>query len=519
MSLEMVKESVRINQVVAERSTQTLVENDIIVPDARPDVGRVLVLDGDVFVNSTQAFQDRMIVNGTIRYKVLYLSEEENFQLKGITANVNFSYGLDIVGCKHGTKCKAKCEIENIEYELQNCRKIGIKTVLRVTGKATEEFVQEFISDLQEPEGVQLLKNSVGVKALLGDCKSDFAIKEALEVPAGKPSIAEIIRNDVKITGQDYKVTENKVIVKGEINIATLYIGDDENRSIQLMEHEIPFTQFLDLEGANEDSVCEVECQIGDIRFDGAEDSDGELRVMNGEIVLNINAAAFESKNIEMLVDAYNTKSVLNLERKEFLTEESLEEKKEQIALRETVTVDGEDRSISEVLNVICMPYLTEYRVVNEKLIIEGAVDASVLYARSDAGTPVSCHKKELPFKHELTLKEVKPGISCEIVLYVEHCNYSLISSGEIDLRVVVSASVKVINAVSTQAVVGVTESVLEEAVFKGRPSISVYFAKHGDTVWDIAKKYFTTAENIKKTNKLDEYKKICPGMQIIIPK
>ncbi len=50
MSLELVKEAVRLNQTVGEDSTQTIVENDIIVPDIKPDIVRILLLDGDVFI-------------------------------------------------------------------------------------------------------------------------------------------------------------------------------------------------------------------------------------------------------------------------------------------------------------------------------------------------------------------------------------------------------------------------------------------------------------------------------------
>ena len=80
--------------------------------------------------------------------------------------------------------------------------------------------------------------------------------------------------------GKDYRTDDNKIIAKGDINILTLYTGDNEEGSIQFMEHEIPFTQFIDLPGVGSRSECDVEYKIKDYSFNPQEDSDGELRLL-----------------------------------------------------------------------------------------------------------------------------------------------------------------------------------------------------------------------------------------------
>ena len=49
------------------------------------------------------------------------------------------------------------------------------------------------------------------------------------------------------------------------------------------------------------------------------------------------------------------------------------------------------------------------------------------------------------------------------------------------------------------------------------RKGIVVYFAKKGDVLWDIAKKYSTSCENIAMHNNLEE-DKITQGTKIFIP-
>jgi len=48
MSLELVRESTKVNYVVGEELAQTIVEHDIIVPDVNPDVARILLIDGEI---------------------------------------------------------------------------------------------------------------------------------------------------------------------------------------------------------------------------------------------------------------------------------------------------------------------------------------------------------------------------------------------------------------------------------------------------------------------------------------
>ena len=49
-------------------------------------------------------------------------------------------------------------------------------------------------------------------------------------------------------------------------------------------------------------------------------------------------------------------------------------------------------------------------------------------------------------------------------------------------------------------------------------PGITVYIVKAGDTLWDIARKFYTTVDEICNVNGLDE-KDVEPGQQLILVK
>jgi len=198
MSLELIKESVVINRVIGEDSAQTVIENDIIVPDVKPDISRILLLDGDTYVNRIETAQDKILIDGTILYKILYVPDEESREIKSFNTSSNFNYALDVLDARPGAKCRVKCDIEHIEYNMMNERKINVKTILKVSGKAMEESEQRAVSNIDALEDVQVLRGSAQINCYLGDSTADCTISEALAVPAGKPSVKEILRTDVK---------------------------------------------------------------------------------------------------------------------------------------------------------------------------------------------------------------------------------------------------------------------------------------------------------------------------------
>lgn len=170
MSFELVRESIRVNQVIGEDLTQTVIENDIIVPDVKPDVSHILLLDGDIFSYNTEVSQDKVAVNGTIQYKILYVSDDEERSVKSINTSSNFYCALDIPNTRSGMGSRVKCEIEHIDYEILNGRKINVKSIVKAAGKVVtakdlkvDGAMTLLLKDAIKPNLVQTLENTPAI--------------------------------------------------------------------------------------------------------------------------------------------------------------------------------------------------------------------------------------------------------------------------------------------------------------------------------------------------------------------
>lgn len=519
MSLELLKEAFKVNNLVGEDTIQNIVENDIIVPDIKPDIAKILLLDGDVFVTGCDTGTDRAVVSGCLVAKILYISDDESRSIKSITSNIPFSYTLDIPGIRSGMKSRAKGTIEHMDYILLNGRKLNIKAILSLNCRITDELEKDISSGISGVEDIQILKDSIDINSFIGSNKVNYIMKEDMELPASKPPIAEILRNDVRISGKDFKISDGRVVVKGDVNISTLYIADDENRSMQYMENELTFTQFVDLEDITEETSVDVSYDLIDYKIESFEDSDGEHRNLRAEIALNIYVDGLCQRTFDVLSDAYSPKSKITLEKQQFAIDSTIADTRGQIIVKDSLNLEDVNPEVLEVFNVLCKCSISETRVEDDKLTIEGSVLNNIIYLSNNEEQPVFCHSKEIPFSHTMDIKGIKPGMRSDITVEVEHCNYSMVSSNQLEIRVAMGVGARV----ETKSVIPIINKAIEGNIDENKlislPSVILYIVQPGDSLWKIAKKYSTTVDNLLKMNNLSEKDILMPGQQILILK
>jgi len=99
--------------------------------------------------------------------------------------------------------------------------------------------------------------------------------------------------------------------------------------------------------------------------------------------------------------------------------------------------------------------------------------------------------------------------------VYLEMLEAS-VEVGNISIRAIVRAQCKVCYNAKKKFLVDLQAS--ENEVPKKKASIIIYVVQPGDTLWQIAKKYFTTKEEIMAINDMAENADIKPTQKLIIP-
>ena len=156
--------------------------------------------------------------------------------------------------------------------------------------------------------------------------------------------------------------------------------------------------------------------------------------------------------------------------------------------------------------------------VTPEGLLVEGVISIQVLYVTSDDSHPFLCLKGAVPFEH---LVEAD-GIGKDSIYYLqtslEQLSINMVNSEELEVKAVVQINALILNRMTMQHISGVEERPLDMEAVKKLPGFLIYTVQTADTLWDVAKTYHTTVEQICSLNELGS-EQVKMGQKLLLVK
>ncbi|WP_069650504.1 DUF3794 and LysM peptidoglycan-binding domain-containing protein [Caloranaerobacter ferrireducens] len=517
MAVELIKDLLKIEETIGKEEVETLIEDEILLSEVESGIKKILNIDGEIETLETKAVKDKVLINGIIKYNILYSADDENSSIQRIEDSTNFQEEIIINGAEEEMNVDIKTNIEHIDCNLIDSRRISVKTVLHFNTKVQSYSNIEVVKDIQGIEGLQTLKDYIRYNDVVGSNTSDTLVKEAFELSEDMPSIEHILKLSVKGYEKEVRVVEDKVIVSGVVECSIIYYSEDEESRINHVKYEIPFTHFVDLPGAVKDMNSKVNIEISNVEYEIREDINDEKRVIDIEVFVKVNAKVFEQREKEVILDSYSTKKEFKLVKKEVDVLENIAESTSKEVIKGVVNLPQDYEGIESICDLIAKPVLTDYRVVENKLIIEGLLEADVLYVGESTGEIMS-FKEEIPFKSYVDIDGIKEEMEIDIDLVMDSLKFNRVNSRDIEIEGIVKNNVKVDRIKKIDIITEVEED--DKVIdLSNKPSITIYIVQKGDTLWDIAKRFNTTVDELINTNDIVNPENIMPGEKIIIQK
>lgn len=508
--MEFIKETVCLPETVCGGGTQIMVEGDIIVPDAKPDVVRILQVNAASALLSAEAGDGRGDFEGVVNVDILYAPEDGEVSINAMKSDMSFKHRIDNQKMRSDCPISAVSDVERVEFQVLNSRKVRIKAILSLEYTQTRERELEIPTDIEGD--AEMKKSSVTIRKFLGESRKDFDVKESVEVPPGKVSVKQILTVTHGVPEKKFKIVTGKVVLRGMLNISVLYTGSDN--SVRFMDADIPFTEVMDLDGITEESQCDIDCRVMEIKYEICEDSDGDMRIVDFDISMQAVIQASEETEIEYIDDCYCIGANTILDRENVQIERAVLLDKYQNTLREITAPKRTDPQITAVYGVKASAVVSSASVENGKLLVEGKIEAYVLYLTDSAEIPVYSLKKDIPFSYAMDCADAKKDMDAVVKAEVEHISYSINAANEVELRCILGIEAKLIQGISIDLIKEAEVCPVEGDDKKG---IVIYFVQTGDTMWDIAKRYHVTMDSITELNELEK-EKLEIGCQLVIP-
>ena len=125
---------------------------------------------------------------------------------------------------------------------------------------------------------------------------------------------------------------------------------------------------------------------------------------------------------------------------------------------------------------------------------MSGVLQVNCVNIVEDDGCPIEMHTDSVPFEQFVEIPGMDANTCCEVNLQVDQVQVNLLDNSEYEIIALQQDEVAVITSVEQEKIASDTE---EEAALVG------YIVQKDDKMWDIAKRYRTTVENIMEINAL----------------
>ncbi len=513
MAMHLIKEERKTGEVLCQKSGQTMIESDVIVPDVKPDIKRILEVSGSVCITQKMIQQDKVYLQGVLRMTVLYLPDGgADGELCSLFVTQDFSHSMDCRGVTPEMTLSAEVATETMDHTLLNSRKVNLRCVLGLGIKVVRPILLSLTTGAEGDDSIALRKERLRLLGNNETCESQIILREQLEFPSGKPTIGEILRITAIPTATELQLVEGKAVAKGQVRICTLY-SSETDRSVQFMEHLLPFTEIIDMEGATEDMEGEIDFSISDLYHEIREDSDGEARNLGLELVLSAMVQGHEIIETEAVTDAYSLNCDLDLTCKTHHMEQLLDHSTAELTHKDHADIPTMLPPLRQVCDVNATTKIDRIAMEGDQITVFGTIRSNILYLTTEDTLPVSGFHHQSEFSHSFSVPGADSNTACDARVFLDHVSYVLSGNNSIELRFVLGLTVKSLKTGELTLIDSISPCTDEK---KLHPCIVLYFVQQGDSLWKIAKAYHTTVEQIKTLNQLD-CDTIYPGQQLKI--
>lgn len=514
MEINLIKNNLRTLKKVAESECEVNYEWDIIVPDSKPDIQKIIKADAVCSVTDKEIMQDRAMITGNVSLSVMYLPANEAGMIRSIESNQSFNSVLELAGLRQNMNLKCCPEVVFCEASAINSRKVKIKVKIKLSASANTDNEIMYINGI-EGEDIEFLKKNISACKSVSDTENRVEVSEDLELPMGKPSAEEIVKCFIKITERDIRPMNGKILVKGELSTVIVYIGSNEGDGLQFLEHSIPFTEIFDEPNITEDVSYDADFYIENVCCTLLPDAEGENRIINISADVAICGKGYENITLEAVVDAYGKDCDIDIEESDYEFDEIINCCENRSMIKETVDF-GKIDEINKVINIIGEEYIKTVTVNKNSVTVEGGINIDLLYNSLESDLPVSYVTKEIPFSVTIDCAGAEEKAVCEVKTDIISLAYNIINAGQLELRITMDLKVRLRRKLNDRILNNIT--VTGERTDKGRDGIVIYFCDSNERIWDIAKKYRTTVNEIMDANELSSEEDVKKGTKLLIP-
>lgn len=494
METKIQTEKVCLKKEKLSAGIEQIVENDISLADYYGDIVKILGNTVTVNIFSAAVTGDKVVVDGSVRVRVLYTDNESKNEI--FETDYPFNRSADIRDACANDIVSVTLAGEQVTCRAVNPRRAEIRgsVSLKISVCGVEET--EIVS-AQGIDFCHVLPCEADGYFLTAGTSKNCTLTATEDIASGI-SVRKIYRTGVMTSVNEVRTIKNKMMFKGNAAVDVVMLTSDGRFVSQRIN--VPVNQIADIDGIDEDCFCQVKLSVmsADVRLTA--DTPQSPSQLEAAIIVNAEISAFRKMNINAVSQAYSPRCELICER------QTLKCISEIIRINENYTVtsklDFSSCKASEVCDASVRKIRFSVSSKENNLVIKGNIHFGLIIVDDNNEKlyfeRISDFEYSRQFANDMSECDFVPEIS------VNALNCSLNDSKE----AVISTELHIDGFANVCNSMNVITSV-EKGTDKDRTVddgvITVYFASKGERIWDIAKQQGSSPELIKAFNDTEE--------------
>ena len=516
--MELLKKNMNLMREKERGTGQLTIEQDPNVPDSMPDVERIVDYHTDVRMEEIQVDNDKVKCSGYLLVQVMYIAENQEHSLQGLETKIPFEKSQNLPGVSAQDEVLVRWFTEDSTVRMINSRKLSVRTLLVFTYSVEEIKEIQTVVEVHGMEEISCQEKELELLRMIQKKKDIVRVKDEMMLPSNKTDIGRIIWKMMQLRNIETQMRDGQIEVKGDLGIFVLYEGDDENRNQEWLETTKHFQEQVECAQCRKDLVSEIDTHMDLYSLEAINDEDGEKRKISVEVTLGLDICLYEEEKIKILDDVYSPSRELIPVRETENYERLLSKNTFSLKVNDRVKISGSQPRMMQTCSCQGEVKVDEARIEENGIQIEGALLIRVLYVSSDDRIPYSVLQGTIPFQKFVEVPDMAKQCRYRVVTNLEQLSTTMADSEELEVKASIGMAVTLIEKKEEACIVDIQEKELDMKKLQAMPGMIGYIVQPGDSLWSIARQYYTTPEKICALNKIKE-KDFHPGLGLIILK
>ncbi len=216
------------------------------VGSALPAVGSLLWKSIDVTQVDFKPLEEKLAVSGEMTLFVVY-TEEMSGKVNWFEAAIPFRGNVECQSCREGMVVDVFYDVGHEELTIREDadgenRMIGIELALELEMKLLCKEEAQVVTDVY---GVSCEVDTITQKSLMRKLHQDMYVEEKFahhrRLEEAQPRPLQICHSDARLEIEDCSFGEDEILWKGNIQVRTLYLSEEEGGGLHVLEDNIPF--------------------------------------------------------------------------------------------------------------------------------------------------------------------------------------------------------------------------------------------------------------------------------------